>query len=199
VEDFSFNFFSSIILRTSQGHSTEQTMLRHSVRQTPLRRPLLLLGTSTSNSTLLPSPPAPTPVPRKSPAHHYQPSYFAASIPAPSPPSQSPKDHTPPSERSINLGQSIPPYPPYPPYPPFPLAMLTKLSNPNPKIPPPNPPPNPAPTTHPLAQHNLESVPEHTPTLTHGARTGSVRGGAMDRAGGVGKITGEESPPGDPQ
>ncbi|PUU80945.1 hypothetical protein B9Z19DRAFT_894949, partial [Tuber borchii] len=100
-------------------------MLRHSLRQSsPLRRrPLLALstntntGTSTSNnSTPLTSSlaPAPTSTPRKSPTHHHhhhhhQPSYFAASIPTPSPPpsQSSSKDHTPPSERSINLGRTI--------------------------------------------------------------------------------------------
>ncbi|KAG0640403.1 hypothetical protein HOY80DRAFT_15299 [Tuber brumale] len=80
-------------------------MLKHSLRQSPLRRPLLLLSTSTSSSTpLLLHPSAPTPTPRKSSTHHHQPSYFAASIPTPS---QSSKDHTPPSERSINLGRTI--------------------------------------------------------------------------------------------
>ncbi|KAG0130227.1 hypothetical protein HOY82DRAFT_520669 [Tuber indicum] len=80
-------------------------MLKHSLRQSPLRRPLLLLRASmSSNTPLLLYPPAPIPAPRKSSTHYHQPSYFAASIPTPSQPS---KDHTPPSERSINLSRTI--------------------------------------------------------------------------------------------
>ncbi|CUS11317.1 unnamed protein product [Tuber aestivum] len=83
-------------------------MLKHPLRQSSLRRPLLLLSTGASSSTPQLSPSASTSTPRKSSNHqHRQPSYFAASIPTPSPPSQQSGDHTPPSERSLNLGRTI--------------------------------------------------------------------------------------------
>ncbi|RPA99956.1 hypothetical protein L873DRAFT_1827715 [Choiromyces venosus 120613-1] len=82
-------------------------MLKHTLRQSTLRRPLLpaLLRSGAQRKS---SPHHPHPHPHPNPSPHPQPSYFAVSIPTldTSPPTPS-GDHTPPSERSINLGRTL--------------------------------------------------------------------------------------------